>query len=117
MRPRAGKILSDQLVKLGVQRVFSVAGESFLAALEALRPCGIQNVVCRHRRRGPRMTARGAGQAEARPARRAALSRAAGACNASAGVHVRGRTATPMVLVRWPTRQMAKTDRENLSKS
>jgi len=43
-----GKILSDQLVKLGVRRVFSVPGESFLAALDGLYDSGIQNVVCRH---------------------------------------------------------------------
>ncbi|NBU78950.1 MAG: thiamine pyrophosphate-binding protein, partial [Sphingomonadaceae bacterium] len=43
-----GQILVDQLVIQGVDRLFSVPGESFLAVLDALhdRP-QIQNVVCR----------------------------------------------------------------------
>jgi thiamine pyrophosphate-dependent acetolactate synthase large subunit-like protein len=52
MMRHGGKILSDQLVKLGVRRVFSVPGESFLAALDGLHDADIQNVVCRHPRAG-----------------------------------------------------------------
>jgi len=40
-----GKILVDQLVKLGVRRVFSVPGESFLPVLDGLYESDIQNVV------------------------------------------------------------------------
>ncbi len=42
-----GQILVDQLVAQGVARVFSVPGESFLAALDGLHDSGIQNIVCR----------------------------------------------------------------------
>ena len=42
-----GAILADQLKIQGVTRVFSVPGESFLAALDGLYESGIQNVVCR----------------------------------------------------------------------
>lgn len=47
MKRHGGKILSDQLEKLGVKRVFSVPGESFLAALDGLYDSKITNVVCR----------------------------------------------------------------------
>ena len=43
-----GQILVDQLKIEGVTRVFSVPGESFLAALDGLYESGIDNVVCRH---------------------------------------------------------------------
>ena len=43
-----GRILADALAARGVDRVFSVPGESFLAALDGLYDLGIQNVVCRH---------------------------------------------------------------------
>ena len=36
MMRHGGKILVDQLVRLGVKRMFSVPGESFLAALDGL---------------------------------------------------------------------------------
>ena len=43
-----GQILADQLRLHGVRRVFSVPGESFLAALDGLLEVGIPNIVCRH---------------------------------------------------------------------
>ena len=43
-----GQILVDQLKAQGVRRVFSVPGESFLAALDGLHESGIENIVCRH---------------------------------------------------------------------
>ena len=43
-----GQILADHLAAYGVERVFSVPGESFLAALDGLLTAGIPNIVCRH---------------------------------------------------------------------
>ncbi|WP_372804475.1 thiamine pyrophosphate-binding protein [Loktanella salsilacus] len=91
-----GKILSDQLVKLGVQRVFSVPGESFLAALDGLYDSGIQNVVCRHEG-GAAMMAEAQGKLTGQPGV-CFVTRGPGACNASAGVHVARQDSTPMVL-------------------
>jgi acetolactate synthase-1/2/3 large subunit len=91
-----GKILSDQLVKLGVQRVFSVPGESFLAALDGLYDSGIQNVVCRHEG-GAAMMAEAHGKLTGQPGV-CFVTRGPGACNASAGVHVARQDSTPMVL-------------------
>lgn len=91
-----GKILSDQLVKLGVTRVFSVPGESFLAALDGLHDSGIQNVVCRHEG-GAAMMAEAHGKMTGEPGV-CFVTRGPGACNASAGVHVAMQDSTPMIL-------------------
>lgn len=91
-----GKILSDQLVKLGVRRVFSVPGESFLAALDGLYDSGIQNVVCRHEG-GAAMMAEAYGKMTGQPGV-CFVTRGPGATNASAGVHVAFQDSTPMVL-------------------
>lgn len=42
-----GKNLADQLAIHGVERVFSVPGESFLAAPDGLFDHAIENIVCR----------------------------------------------------------------------
>ncbi|MEL6571861.1 MAG: thiamine pyrophosphate-binding protein [Pseudomonadota bacterium] len=91
-----GQILVDQLVKLGVRRVFSVPGESFLAALDGLYESGIQNVVCRHEG-GAAMMAEAFGKMTGTPGV-CFVTRGPGACNASAGVHVAMQDSTPMVL-------------------
>ncbi|WP_296424839.1 thiamine pyrophosphate-binding protein [Yoonia sp.] len=91
-----GKILSDQLVKLGVRRVFSVPGESFLAALDGLYDSGIQNVVCRQEG-GAAMMAEAYGKMTGQPGV-CFVTRGPGATNASAGVHVARQDSTPMVL-------------------
>ncbi len=91
-----GKILSDQLVKLGVRRVFSVPGESFLAALDGLYDSGIQNVVCRQEG-GAAMMAEAYGKMTGQPGV-CFVTRGPGATNASAGVHIAMQDSTPMVL-------------------
>lgn len=96
MLRHGGKILSDQLVKLGVKRVFSVPGESFLAALDGLYNSGIQNVVCRHEG-GAAMMAEAHGKMTGEPGV-CFVTRGPGATNASAGVHVAFQDSTPMVL-------------------
>ncbi len=91
-----GKILADQLALHGVDRVFSVPGESFLAALDGLYDSGIQNVVCRHEGAAA-MMAEAAGKLTGRPGV-AFVTRGPGACNAAAGVHVARQDSTPMIL-------------------
>ena len=61
-----GKILADQLAILGVERVFSVPGESFLAALDGLYDSGIRNIVCRQEG-GAAMMAEADGKLTGRP--------------------------------------------------
>ncbi len=96
MRRHGGKILTDHLSAEGVIRVFSVPGESFLAALDGLFDSGIQNVVCRHEG-GAAMMAEAMGKMTGRPGV-AFVTRGPGACNASSGVHVARQDSTPMIL-------------------
>ncbi len=91
-----GKILADQLHIQGVRRVFSVPGESFLAALDGLYESGIENVVCRHEG-GATMMAEAHGKLTNEPGV-AFVTRGPGATNGSSGVHVAMQDSTPMIL-------------------
>ncbi len=91
-----GQILADHLAAYGVDRVFSVPGESFLAALDGLYERGIPNIVCRHEG-GAAMMAEAAGKLTGRPGV-AFVTRGPGATNAAAGVHIAKQDSTPMIL-------------------
>ncbi|SMX30771.1 thiamine pyrophosphate-binding protein [Actibacterium lipolyticum] len=96
MARHGGRILVDQLVIQGVKRVFSVPGESFLAALDGLHDVGIQNVVCRQEG-GAAMMAEAQGKMTGQPGV-LFVTRGPGATNASAGLHVAMQDSTPMVV-------------------
>ncbi|WP_347920084.1 thiamine pyrophosphate-binding protein [Paracoccus marcusii] len=91
-----GQILIDQLKLQGITRVFSVPGESFLAALDALHEASIENIVCRHEG-GAAMMAEAHGKLSGQPGI-CFVTRGPGATNASAGVHVARQDSTPMIL-------------------
>ncbi|MEI2417970.1 thiamine pyrophosphate-binding protein [Orrella sp. JC864] len=91
-----GQILIDQLVRQGVQRVACVPGESYLAALDALRDSGVQVVVCRNEA-GAAMMAEAEGKLGGRPGV-CFVTRGPGATNASHGVHIAMQDSTPMLL-------------------
>lgn len=93
-----GKILIDQLAIHGVEYVFSVPGESFLAALDALFDTpSIRFITCRHEG-GAAMMAEAAGKLGGRPGV-AFVTRGPGAANAMAGLHVAEQDETPMLLL------------------
>jgi acetolactate synthase-1/2/3 large subunit len=93
-----GKILIDQLVGEGCRAIFTVPGESFIAALDALFDEGaIRAVVCRHEG-GAAMMAEATGKLTGEPGV-AFVTRAPGATNAASGVYVAHHDATPMVLL------------------
>lgn len=96
MTRHGGQILSDHLKRHGVSRVFSVPGESFLAALDGLYESGIENIVCRHEG-GAAMMAEAHGKMTGRPGI-AFVTRGPGATNASSGIHVARQDSTPMIL-------------------
>jgi acetolactate synthase I/II/III large subunit len=96
MARHGGKVLADQLALRGVRRVFSVPGESFLAALDGLFDSGIANVVCRQEG-GAAMMAEAYGKLTGQPGV-AFVTRGPGATNASAGLHIARQDSTPMVL-------------------
>ena len=92
----ADGLLADQLKLHGVRRVFSVPGESFLAALDGLHESGIGNVVCRQEG-GAAMMAEAQGKMTGEPGI-CFVTRGPGATNAAAGVHVARQDSTPMIL-------------------
>ena len=105
-----GKILIDQLVIQGCRTLFTIPGESFLAALDALFDEGpIRTIVCRHEG-GAAMMAEACGKITGSPGV-AFVTRAAGAANAVSGVYVAHHDSTPMVLLVGITAQK----RENRS--
>jgi len=92
-----GKILIDELAAQGVERVFLVPGESFLAALDALYEfAAIRTILCRHEC-GATMMAEATGKLTGRPGI-AFVTRGPGAANAVGGVYVAREDATPMIL-------------------
>jgi len=93
-----GKILIDQLEIQGVERIYCVPGESYLAALDALynHPT-ITTVVCRQEG-GAAMMAEAEAKLTGRPGI-AFVTRGPGATNAAAGVHIAFQDSTPMLLL------------------
>ena len=91
-----GALLVDCLAAQGVDRVFCIPGESYLAALDGLYGSGIDVVVARQES-GATMMAEAAGKLTGQPGV-ALVTRGPGATNASAGVHIAQQDSTPMVL-------------------
>ena len=96
MTRHGGDALVASLREQGVERVFSIPGESFLAALDGLYQSGIHNVVARQEG-GAAMMAEAYGKLTGRPGV-AFVTRGPGATNASSGVHVAFQDSTPMIL-------------------
>jgi acetolactate synthase I/II/III large subunit len=92
-----GRILVDNLLAQGCDRIFTVPGESFLAVLDALHDSPqIDLVVCRQEG-GVAYMAEADGKLTGRPGI-AFVTRGPGATNASVGVHVARQDSTPMIL-------------------
>ena len=91
-----GQILVDQLLVHGVQQLFCVPGESFLAVLDALHDAPIAVTVCRQEG-GAAMMAEAQGKLTGQPGV-CFVTRGPGATNAAAGVHIAHQDATPLLL-------------------
>lgn len=91
-----GALLTQCLAAQGVERVFCIPGESFLAALDGLYDADIDVVVARQEG-GAAMMAEATGKLTGRPGI-AFVTRGPGATNASAGVHIAFQDSTPMIL-------------------
>ena len=97
MTRTGGRILVDQLVIQGCDRIFTVPGESFLAVLDALHDTpAIELVTCRQEG-GVAFMACADGTLTHRPGV-AFVTRGPGATNASIGVHVAMQDSQPMIL-------------------
>jgi acetolactate synthase-1/2/3 large subunit len=92
----AAQVLVDQLIVQKVEHVFCVPGESYLSVLDALVDSGIKVTVCRNEG-GAAMMAEAHGKATSRPGI-CFVTRAPGATNASAGIHIAQQDSTPMIL-------------------
>src|SRR5579862_3526932 len=92
----AAEVLVDQLRIHGVQHVFCVPGESYLAALDALHDSDIAVTVCRQEG-GAAMMAEAVGKATGRPGV-CFVTRGPGATNASPGIHIARQDSTPLVM-------------------
>ncbi|MBD7996235.1 acetolactate synthase [Arthrobacter sp. Sa2CUA1] len=96
-KPRhAGQAIVDSLALHGVQRVFSVPGESYLAVLDGLHGSNIENVVTRHEG-GAAYMAEAHGKFTGQPGV-AMVTRGPGAANAFVAIHSAWQDGTPMVL-------------------
>ncbi|MHA7818802.1 MAG: thiamine pyrophosphate-binding protein [Erythrobacter sp.] len=97
----AAELLVDCLKEQGIDRLFTVPGESFLAVLDALHDrTGIKTVVCRQEG-GAAFMACADGAMNAADSGRpgiAFVTRGPGATNASIGVHVAHQDSQPMIL-------------------
>ena len=93
-----GRLLVQSLLAHNVDRVFAVPGESYLAVLDGLYDApSVEVVICRQEG-GAAMMAEADGKLKGTPGV-AMVTRAPGATNASAGVHIAFQDSTPMVLL------------------
>ena len=92
-----GRILVDNLVAQGCDRIFTVPGESFLAVLDALHDTPAIDVVTCRQEGGVAFMACADGTLTRRPGI-AFVTRGPGATNASIGVHVAMQDSQPMIL-------------------
>lgn len=92
-----GRILVDNLVAQGCDRIFHVPGESFLAVLDALHDTPAVDVVTCRQEGGAAFMACADGAMTGRPGV-CFVTRGPGATNASIGVHVAMQDSQPMLL-------------------
>lgn len=97
-RRTGGEILVDCLEREEVRHVFTVPGESFLAALDAMHAnARIQTITCRNEA-GAAIMAEATGKLTGRPGI-ALVTRGPGAANALPGVYIANEDQTPMILL------------------
>jgi acetolactate synthase-1/2/3 large subunit len=92
-----GKALVDALAANGVDTIFCVPGESYIAALDAMYDLpGLRVIACRHEAAAAHM-AEAYGKLDGRPGI-CFVTRAPGATHASIGVHIARQDSTPMIV-------------------
>lgn len=91
-----GQLIVEALEANGVERLYCVPGESYLAVLDALHDSPIKTIVCRQEG-GAAMMADCHGRLTGQPGI-CFVTRGPGATNASAGVHIAMQDSIPMIL-------------------
>ena len=106
--PTGGQRIVQALLAQGVDHIFCVPGESYLAVLDALADAPqIRVVTCRHES-GAAFMAEAYGKLTGRPGV-CMVTRGPGATNAAIGVHTAQQDSTPMILF---VGQIARRDRD-----
>lgn len=95
-RRTGGQILVDQLVAQGVDHVFCVPGESYLAVLDALHDAPIALTIARQET-GAALMAEATARLTGRPGI-AFVTRGPGAMNAAHAIHIAEHDSTPLIL-------------------
>jgi acetolactate synthase-1/2/3 large subunit len=103
----AAEVLVEQLRIHGVQHVFCVPGESYLAVLDAFHDSDLTVTVCRQEA-GASMAAEAIGKVTGRPGV-CFVTRGPGATNASHGIHIAQQDSSPLVMF---VGQVARDTRE-----
>ncbi|MBX2805098.1 MAG: thiamine pyrophosphate-binding protein [Hyphomicrobiales bacterium] len=93
-----GRVLVDQLALHGVDTIYGVPGESFLAALDGLHDARSIRFVNARQEGGAAIMADAYGKLTGKPGI-CFVTRGPGATNASAGVHIAYQDSTPMILL------------------
>lgn len=108
----SGHVVVEELIEYGVDTVFAVPGESYLAVLDGLyeHQKEIHQVTARHEG-GAAMMAAAYGRTTGRPGV-CMVTRGPGATNASIGVHVAAQDASPMLLL---VGQIPEANRERVA--
>jgi acetolactate synthase-1/2/3 large subunit len=96
MKRTGGQLIVDALEVNGVDRLYCVPGESYLAVLDALHDSTIETIVCRQEG-GAAMMADCHGRLTGRPGI-CFVTRGPGATNASAGIHIAAQDSIPLIL-------------------
>ena len=96
MMRTGGRLIVEALEANGVERIFCVPGESYLAVLDALHNSAIKTIVCRQEG-GAAMMADCEGRLTGKPGI-CFVTRGPGATNASAGIHIAMQDSIPMLL-------------------
>jgi acetolactate synthase I/II/III large subunit len=91
-----GQLIVEALEANGVDRLYCVPGESYLAVLDALHDSPIKAIVCRQEG-GAAMMADCHGRLTGRPGV-CFVTRGPGATNASAGIHIARQDSMPLIL-------------------
>ncbi len=91
-----GQLIVEALEANGVERVYCVPGESYLAVLDALHDSPIKTIVCRQEG-GAAMMADCEGRLTGKPGI-CFVTRGPGATNASAGIHISSQDSVPVIL-------------------
>jgi len=91
-----GQLIVEALEANGVDRLYCVPGESYLAVLDALHDSKIRTIVCRQEG-GAAMMADCHGRLTGRPGI-CFVTRGPGATNATAGIHIARQDSVPMIL-------------------